>query len=118
MKTRNGFEYMIENGKYTIDGYDFFDTLAELEADIDWQQLWITGKALKDENGWHLVEGYKPNIIVEAKPVKARGHIIAKCSHTGKFEASFESMEALRKAWPGAEIVCIEENNGYTVVYC
>ena len=55
MKTRNGINYFIEDGKYTIDGYDFFDSLAELEADVDWQLLWVAGKARKDENGWHLV---------------------------------------------------------------
>lgn len=55
MKTKNGYEYWITDGKYTIDGYDYFDTLAELEADIEWQRLWIEGKARKDENGWQLV---------------------------------------------------------------
>lgn len=44
--------------------------------------------------------------------------VIAKCSHTGKFERAFGSMEALRKAWPGAEIVGIDEHKGFTVVYC
>lgn len=119
MKTRQGIEYWIDGGKFTIDGYDFFDTLAELETDIDWQQLWIVGKAYKDESGWHLVkDAPKPNIIVEVKPVKARGQVIAKCSHTEKFERSFTSMEELRKVWPSVEIVCTEEHNGYTVVYC
>ena len=53
MKTRQGIEYWIKDGKFTVDGYDNFDSLAELEADIDWQHLWIDGKAIKDENGWH-----------------------------------------------------------------
>jgi hypothetical protein len=44
--------------------------------------------------------------------------IIARDSRTGEFEAEFESMEALRKEWPGAEIVCTEEHEDYTVVYC
>ena len=57
MKTRQGFEYRIEEGKYTFDeGYDRFDTLEELEEDIDWQLLWVDGKAYKDMNGWHLIE--------------------------------------------------------------
>ena len=55
MKTRQGFEYWIENGKYTIDGYVFFSTLAELEADIDWQLLWLEDKAYKDADGWHEI---------------------------------------------------------------
>ena len=40
-----------ENGKYTIDGYDFFDTLEELEEDLYWQMLWTRDEAYKDENG-------------------------------------------------------------------
>lgn len=55
MKTRQGIEYWIENGKYTIDGYDFFDTLDELETDVDWQLLWTESKAYKDCNGWHRI---------------------------------------------------------------
>lgn len=45
--------YWMENGKYTIDGYDWFNTLDELAADVEWQQKWIAGRAYKDENGWH-----------------------------------------------------------------
>lgn len=44
--------------------------------------------------------------------------IIAKDSMTGEFEKEFESMEALRKEWPSAEIVSTEEYEDYTVVYC
>ena len=55
MKTRQGIEYWIENGKYTVDGYDLFDTLDELEADLDWQIAWIDGKAYKDGTGWHRI---------------------------------------------------------------
>ena len=45
-----------ENGKYTIDGYEFFDTLAELEADLVWQRKWAEGKAYRDaDRVWHLV---------------------------------------------------------------
>ncbi len=55
MKTRQGIEYWIENGKYTIDGYDWFDTLDELETDVDWQLAWIDGKAYKDGTGWHRI---------------------------------------------------------------
>ena len=51
MKTRQGYNYYMEDGKYTIDSYDFFDSLEELEADLDWQRLWIDGKAYKDLDG-------------------------------------------------------------------
>lgn len=54
MKTRQNIAYSIENGKFTVDGYDFFDSLADLEADIDWQLLWIDGKAHMTESGWVL----------------------------------------------------------------
>ena len=47
----------------------------------------------------------------------AEWKVLAYCSHTGEFEAAFESMEQLRKVWPGAEIVCTEECDGYTKVY-
>ena len=52
MKTLNGILYWMENGKYTIDGYDFFDTKEDLAADINWQILWTQGKAMKTDNGW------------------------------------------------------------------
>lgn len=55
---------------------------------------------------------------VQVKKIKPAGHVIAKCSMRGTFERSFASMEDLRKVWPGAEIVSIEEHDGYTVVYC
>lgn len=55
MKTRQGIEYWIENGKYTIDGYDLFDSLEELEADVDWQLESIEGRAYKDAFGWHRI---------------------------------------------------------------
>ena len=55
MKTRHGFEYFIENGKFTVNFYDTFDSLEELEADIDWQMLWSRGLAVKNESGWELV---------------------------------------------------------------
>lgn len=50
--------------------------------------------------------------------VKSTAKVHAHCSMTGKFERAFESMEALRKCWPSAEIVCIEECDGYIKVYC
>ena len=57
MKTRQGYTYFIEDGKYTIDGYDFFDTLEALEEDLDWQILWAEGKAFKSADGkWQLTE--------------------------------------------------------------
>lgn len=112
MKTRHGYNYWIDNGKYTVDGYDFFDTLDELEADIDWQQLWAAGKARKDENGWHMVEN-AAEIVVHPLNVFARD------SMTGEFLAAFESMDDLRKTWPGAEIVSTEEqDDGTILVYC
>ena len=55
MKTRQGVTYFIEKGKFTIDGYDLFDTLEELEADVDWQLLWVQGKARKIGNEWERV---------------------------------------------------------------
>ena len=115
MKTRQGYEYWIEDGKFTINGYDLFNTLTALETDIDWQLLWLSGKAYKGENGWRMIKK-APKAIVKA--VMARGQVIAKCSHTGKFESSFKSMEAFRREWPGAEIVKTEHHNGYTVIYC
>lgn len=112
MKTRHGYNYWIDNGKYTVDGYDFFDTLDELEADIDWQQLWAAGKAHKDETGWHLVE---ESTTATVQPLT----VFARDSMTGEFLGAFESMADLRKAWPGAEIVSTEEqDDGTTLVYC
>lgn len=55
MKTRQNITYFIENGKFTVDGYDLFDTLEELEADLDWQLLWIEGKAQKVNSEWERV---------------------------------------------------------------
>ena len=55
MKTKQGIEYSIEGGRFTIDGYDFFDTLEALEADLDWQNEWARGRAMKDGNGWHRI---------------------------------------------------------------
>lgn len=55
MKTRQNITYFIENGKFTVDGYDLFDTLEELEADLDWQLLWIEGKAQKVNGEWERV---------------------------------------------------------------
>ena len=51
-----GIEYMVIDGKYTIDGYDFFWTLEELQEEIEWQRLWIDGKAFHDEQGWHRTD--------------------------------------------------------------
>lgn len=110
MKTRRGIEYWIDGGKFTIDGYDFFDTLAELETDIDWQQLWIVGKAYKDESGWHMVEETTTTANVNPFTVFARD------SMTGKLLGAFESMDGLRKAWPGAEIVSTEEQDDGTIL--
>ena len=52
--TRQGIEYWEENGLYTIDGYDFFETMEELETDLDWQGLWIDGKAHRENGEWVL----------------------------------------------------------------
>lgn len=55
MKTRQNITYFIENGKFTVDGYDLFDTLEELETDVDWQLLWFDGKAQKINGKWERV---------------------------------------------------------------
>ncbi len=55
MKTRQGIEYWTVNDQYTIDGYDYFNTLSELEEDIDWQIESIHGRAFKDCAGWHRI---------------------------------------------------------------
>lgn len=55
MKTRQGIEYYLDNGKYTVDGYDLFDTLEELEDDLDWELECIEGRAFKDNRGWHRI---------------------------------------------------------------
>lgn len=56
MKTPiTGIHYWTEDGKYTIDGYDFFDTMEELETSIYWQRLWIDGKAMMTDTGWKLI---------------------------------------------------------------
>lgn len=57
MKTRQGYSYYMEDGKYTIDSYDFFDTLEDLENDLDWQILWTCGEAYKLPDGtWRREE--------------------------------------------------------------
>lgn len=38
--------WLDENG-YTIDGYDYFPTMEELETHIFWSRLWIDGKAYR-----------------------------------------------------------------------
>lgn len=55
MITRQGISYYMENGKYTVDGYDLFDTIEELEADLDWELECIEGRAYKDLSGWHRI---------------------------------------------------------------
>ena len=57
MKTKQGMDYMVVNGKYTLDGYDYFKTLEDLEAEIEWQLLWVDGGAYCDGDGWHYVDG-------------------------------------------------------------
>ena len=50
-----GVHYWMEDGKYTIDGYDFFDTMEDLETNIYWTRLWIDGKAYREADGrWVL----------------------------------------------------------------
>lgn len=56
--------------------------------------------------------------VTKMSAISNKRFVIAKCSHTGKFERAFGSMEDLRKEWPSAEIVGIDEHKGYTVVYC
>ena len=52
MKTKQGIEFWMENGKYTVDGYDLFETLEDLEADVEWQLKWVAGEACKGADGW------------------------------------------------------------------
>ena len=59
MKTRQGFEYYVEDGKFVYgDCYDQYDSLEELEAAIDWDIKWANNEAHKDvETGeWKLTE--------------------------------------------------------------
>lgn len=48
----NGFYENIrtENGKYTFDGYDFFDTVEEAKSEWAKQVLWTHGLMHKDSN--------------------------------------------------------------------
>ena len=41
--SRQGIIYWIEDGKYIYD-YDYFDTLEEMEADIDRAIAWARGE--------------------------------------------------------------------------
>ena len=54
LRTRQGYEYWIQDGKYIYD-YDLFDTLEELEEDIDWSILWTENKAYKPDGEWRYV---------------------------------------------------------------
>lgn len=54
LRTRQGYEYWIQDGKYIYD-YDLFDTLEELEEDIDWSILWTENKAYKPDGEWRFV---------------------------------------------------------------
>ena len=121
MKTINGIEYSVENGKYTIDGYDYFDTLGELEADIEWQLDWINGEAYKGEDGWvSLVE--EPGETVEDL-FKAVAEVTCEIyvfdSFTEKFLGMADGYKAFRKWMPGAEILDVEVNeDGSVSVWC
>ena len=50
-----GINYWIEDGRFTVDGYDFFDTIEELDVDLGWQLESIEGRAYKDADGWHRI---------------------------------------------------------------
>lgn len=54
LRTRQGYEYWIQDGKYIYD-YDLFDTLEELEEDLDWSILWTENKAYKTDGEWRFV---------------------------------------------------------------
>ena len=54
LRTRQGYEYWIQDGKYIYD-YDLFDTLEELEEDLDWSILWTENKAYKPDGEWRFV---------------------------------------------------------------
>lgn len=43
--------YWVENGKLTIDGYCFYNSMFELEKEIAWEIKWSNCEASKDENG-------------------------------------------------------------------
>ena len=57
-------------------------------------------------------------VKVTTRTMDAKWKVIAFCSMTGRFEGAFESMEELRKVWPGAEIVSTEDCGDYIKVYC
>ncbi len=50
-KTVHGIPYWEEDGKFTIDGYDFFDTLADLAHDVQFQILWTRDMAYRNLDG-------------------------------------------------------------------
>ena len=54
LRTWQGYEYWIQDGKYIYD-YDLFDTLEELEEDLDWSILWTENKAYKPDGEWRFV---------------------------------------------------------------
>ena len=43
--------------KYTLDGYDFFDTREDAWVEEQWQIAWRDCKAYRAADGWHLVSG-------------------------------------------------------------
>lgn len=57
-------------------------------------------------------------VKVTKRKMDAEFKVIAYCSMTGKFEGAFESMDQLRKVWPSAEIVSVEDCGDYIKVYC
>ena len=48
MMTVQNISYWVEDGKFTIDGYDFYDTLEEMELDIDRQRTELFGEQVED----------------------------------------------------------------------
>lgn len=55
MKTRNGYEYFVEDGKYMWgDCYDSFDSLEEMEEDIYWSELWALCQAHRENGEWRF----------------------------------------------------------------
>lgn len=54
-KSVHGIPYWVEDGKFTVDGYEFFDTLADLAIDVQFQIFWTRGMAYKNLDGnWVL----------------------------------------------------------------
>lgn len=79
---------------------------------FSYPQEYQTDDPIKFQNAIETakINGYK---IVSVSLKK----IIAKDNYTLECEGEFDSMEAFRKAFPSAEITCIEETDNTLIVY-